>query len=433
MKYLQDIHFMKKILGYLFAFIMFCNIGFADNLSSGIASLKKLFDDGVLTEEEFNKAKGILIKKYEEKDKKADTKEGVKTASLPKKTEPDKKESLGEGIISTQTNEVRASNEWEKMEVLYKGYRIYTCNPGCIKIRRVSDNKQLVTVSGNLKVKYKNGGENLFDITKTEVARPSAAEELAKIGKLPKKAKKILKNPFKFVKQQLTPRKLKKKKGDEGFIDFDEDTKEERKPIKLELRLDGVKILHMDGRYVSRFKAFFYQVFTSGYKPFHFYITLPGRTPISLNMKKFNTRIDKAIRKAKTRLAQEFDVTEAQIDKIIEEQTGQATEEASQEAIAEAVSAEVQAAVEQSIGEEMSAGVISAIEQATGEAIDEALEQELAAAIDAEIAAAVAMGIEEAAVAAGWQAYFDVLVAGGTDAQASAAAYEACGSACENY
>ena len=58
----------------------------------------------------------------------------------------------------------------------------------------------------------------------------------------------------------------------------------------------------MDGRYVSRFKAFFYQVFTSGYKPFHFYITLPGRTPISLNMKKFNTRIDKAIRKAKTRL-----------------------------------------------------------------------------------------------------------------------------------
>ena len=56
-----------------------------------------------------------------------------------------------------------------------------------------------------------------------------------------------------------------------------------------------------------------------------------------------------------------------------------------------------------------------------------------AAAIDAEIAYAVSIGIEEAAVTAGWQAYFDVLAQGGTVEQASAAAYEACGSACDNY
>ena len=65
--------------------------------------------------------------------------------------------------------------------------------------------------------------------------------------------------------------------------------------------------------------------------------------------------------------------------------------------------------------------------------IEAAIESELAAAIDAEIAYAVSLGIEEAAVAAGWQAYFDVLTSGGTDAQASAAAYEACGSSCDGY
>ena len=97
------------------------------------------------------------------------------------------------------------------------------------------------------------------------------------------------------------------------------------------------------------------------------------------------------------------------------------------------IAKEVEAAVAQSIGEAMSAGVVSAIAQATGEAIDAAIESELAAAIDAEIAYAVSLGIEEAAVAAGWQAYFDVLTSGGTDAQASTAAYEACGSSCDGY
>ncbi len=81
----------------------------------------------------------------------------------------------------------------------------------------------------------------------------------------------------------------------------------------------------------------------------------------------------------------------------------------------------------------MAATLVNAIEQATGEAIEEAVESELAAAIDAEIAAAVAMGIEEAAVTAGWEAYFETLAAGGTYEQASADAYEACGSACDNY
>ncbi len=43
------------------------------------------------------------------------------------------------------------------------------------------------------------------------------------------------------------------------------------------------------------------------------------------------------------------------------------------------------------------------------------------------------MGIDEAAVTAGWEAYFEVIGAGGTPEQASAAAYDACGSSCDGY
>ena len=81
----------------------------------------------------------------------------------------------------------------------------------------------------------------------------------------------------------------------------------------------------------------------------------------------------------------------------------------------------------------MARGLVEAIEAATGQAIDDALESELGAAIDAEIARAVEMGIDEAAVTAGWQAYFDTLAAGGSEAQAVAAAYDACGGPCEGY
>ena len=70
---------------------------------------------------------------------------------------------------------------------------------------------------------------------------------------------------------------------------------------------------------------------------------------------------------------------------------------------------------------------------ATMKQIEESVEAELANAIDEEIANAVAQGIDEAAVTAGWEAYFEVIAAGGTAEEASAKAYETCGSACDNY
>ena len=151
------------------------------------------------------------------------------------------------------------------------------------------------------------------------------------------------------------------------------------------------------------------------------------------NINRFTKRVDKAVRKAKDRLSKEHNITLAQIDAIIERKIDREVDDAANEAIDRAVSESVTAAIEESVGAAMARGLVEAIEAATGEAIDQALETELGAAIDAEIARAVEMGIDEAAVTAGWQAYFDTLAAGGSEAQAVAAAYDACGGPCEGY
>ena len=52
---------------------------------------------------------------------------------------------------------------YEKMEMLFGDYRIYTHRPGAVKIRRISDNKQLVVFSDIFKVKFYNNGDRLFD------------------------------------------------------------------------------------------------------------------------------------------------------------------------------------------------------------------------------------------------------------------------------
>ena len=48
--------------------------------------------------------------------------------------------------------------------MLFGDYRIYTHRPGGIKIRRLSDNKQLVVISDKFKVKYYNGGEKIYNV-----------------------------------------------------------------------------------------------------------------------------------------------------------------------------------------------------------------------------------------------------------------------------
>jgi citrate lyase gamma subunit len=187
------------------------------------------------------------------------------------------------------------------------------------------------------------------------------------------------------------------------------------------------------GRYVRQHKAFFYQVLTDKAEPFHYYIRIDGKAAIALNMKFFNSKIDKAVRRVKKELSLEYDISEEEIQKIIDERVGEETNKAIEREMESAVNESIKEAIRQTIGQELSNMLVSAVEQATGEAIDSAIEQELADAIDQEIALAVEMGIDEAAVTAGWEAYFEVLAQGGTYEEANAAAYDACGSACDNY
>ena len=299
---------------------------------------------------------------------------------------------------------------WEKVEIIYGNYRIYTYRPGGIKVIRISDEKILARITDNLKIKYFNNGENIVS---------------AKINK--KKSEGFFDTLNKALDEEGEDFILKKlgKKAEKAKHNPDDN--------KLELFIEGDKILHIEGRYNKKYHAMFYQALTRDFQSFHFYIKLMGRAPIALNMGLFNTKIDKAVRKAKEKIADEYDVSMDVIDKIIEEKMGQTIDEAINQSVEEAVATSVAEAIEQTVGEAMAEALVSAIEAATGEAIEDAVTSELAAAIDAEIAYAVSIGIEEAAVTAGWQAYFDVLAQGGTVEQASAAAYEACGSACDNY
>ena len=459
---------MNYLFKIIFLFLFFITTALADELSDKLDkidkqldSVGKLYDDGVLSEEDYNKTKKKLLDQAEAARKAAEEKKKSETAKKPEKAEKGSGEEISDEFVARQLEVIKKlfddgvlsveeynktkkflldkaktaikkepkisdkeiltdvkikigkSNKitWEKAEMFYGDYRIYTYRQGGIKIKRISDDKTLVAIMDNFKVKYSNGGEGIFDIKITKKERPTIEEETKeRVGKF----KELMKDPTLL---------FKKKK----YIPFD------KNEHKLELRKDGRKLLHYEGRYVAKHRAFFYQVLTGNFTAFHFYVKIMGKPAIAFNMEMFNKKIDKAVRKAKKKISAEFNVTEEQIDEIINKKIEEEADKAIDKGVEEAVQKSVEEAIAQSVGEAMSEGLVNAIEEATGEAIDEALEAELAAAIDAEIAYAVSQGIEEAAVTAGWQAYFDTLAAGGTDAQASAAAYEACGSACDNY
>ena len=357
-------------------------------LNKQLEVIDKLYKDGVLSENDYNKTKKLLIKKSKEK-KISDAETFV--------AEP--------GTFVVNIKETHGKS-YEKAELLYKGYVVSTYRPGGIKVTSPSG-KTLVRITDNLKVKYFNNGESNITIKKNVLDIKHGI----------KGTEDGLKKTLELLKSGKREEKKK----------FDKDAH------KLELFIEGKKVLHYEGRYVPKHKAFFYQVLTADFQSFHFYIRITGKPAIALQMEGFNRKIDNAVRRAKEKLSVEYDITMEQIDDIINDRIDEEAGKAVEDGIEDAISQSVSEAIQQSVGEAMSAGLVEAIEQATGEAIDDALEQELANAIDEEIARAVEMGIEEAAVTAGWQAYFDTLARGGTEAEANANAYEACGAACENY
>ncbi len=384
------------------------NIDKSITLQKQIEVLEKLFKDGVISKEEFEKSKSFL-------ENKEDAGQNIDLEDFTKETQP-----IVDYVYEYKKDP--GKKNWEKSELKYKNFKIITYRPGGIKIVRASDNKKLFHIADNFKTKYFNGGEK-FITFKQKVYNVSSG---LTIEGAVKDATNDIKDSLKDVKRLLN---FQIKKKDKPVWDKD--------AHKLELFIDGVKILSFEGRYVKKHRAFFYQVLTIRNEPFHYYIKIKGKKAIALNMEFFNVKIDRAIRKAKKKLSEEYNVTEDEIQKIIDKQITQEMDKSMDDIIEkemeEAINASVVEAIEQSVGQELSALLVDAIEQATGEAIEDALESELAAAIDAEIAYAVSIGIDEAAVTAGWEAYFEVLAQGGTVEEASNAAYDACGSACDNY
>ncbi|MDC0164593.1 hypothetical protein OAI51_02525 [Candidatus Pelagibacter bacterium] len=402
---------------------------YADNLQKEIEVIEKLYKDGVLTKEEFEKTKKILIRNAEKKkrDQKKETDLKVKKSDI--------KPSDIRVNIESKPN----SKEFEKAEIIFKDYKIYTFRPGGIKVKRISDGRQLLTIVDNFKVKYYNNSQNIINVDYSEIKRPALEKQTQhRVDQAKKKVNQIfnvLKKPGESLKQYGEKVKKTLKTKDIDHIKFKKDLQSliPKESIKLKLNIEGTTVLTAEGRYVNHHDVFFYQFLTTTYEPFHYYIKLRKKPSIALNMNFFNKRVDRAVRKAKERLAKEHNITIQEIDRIIEDRIARETDDAINRSVEDAVNESVAAAIEESVGMAMAEQLTLAIEQATGEAIDRALTAELGAAIDAEIARAVEMGIDEAAVTAGWEAYFEVIGAGGTAEEAAAAAYDACGSACDNY
>ena len=50
---------------------------------------------------------------------------------------------------------------WEKTEMIFENYRVLTYRPGGIKVVRISDNKKLLQITDNYKIRYFNNGVRL--------------------------------------------------------------------------------------------------------------------------------------------------------------------------------------------------------------------------------------------------------------------------------
>ena len=461
---------MKNILikSFLFAlfFIITSNTAFANveeinKINKQLESIESLFKANAMDEEEYDKIKSrILIKKKKLENKKKVSKNNDSETSITLRKQLEVLEKLlNEGVLSQEefektkdfleNKEAKGENidlddyastkdstpliyeftypkdpgrrTWEKTEILYKNFKILPYRPGGIKIVRASDNKKLFHVVDNFETKYYNGGEKFITFEKSVYDVATGINIADAISK----GKEDIKGTLDDISRILSGGLFKKK----------EKVSWDKEAHRLKLYIDGTKILNFEGRYVKRHRAFFYQVLTPRSEGFHYYIKIQGKNAIALNMEIFNVKIDKAIRKAKKKLSEQYDVTEDQIQKIIdkkiEEEVSRSVDSAVEKEMEKAINQSAAEAIEDSIGQAMSQGIMDAIEQATGEAIDQAMEDELANHIDQEIERAIQDGLEEAAVAAGFQAYYDTLLAGGTIEEALRNAGEACGDGCE--
>ena len=272
-----------------------------------------------------------------------------------------------------------------KYEFYIDNYRIHTLGPGTIRADNLLTGETDVTIGGNFKSKLTKEGKKYFNL------------EL------------------------------------------------DKENLSAKLNYKGRMLINWSGKYVAHHSATFYQMQVLGYMPFHFYIMLRGKNPISLNIDKFNRKIEKAVNKVKEEMAIKFNISIDDIDKILErknksinneieniisEEQQKIIEELTDKYAGKEITDAIREEIEKTIGEEMANALISEIENVTGQAIDDAVEAELAAAINEAITYAVQQGVSEAAAEAAIAAMLWVYANGGSDEEAMDACRAYAGEAC---
>ena len=162
-----------------------------------------------------------------------------------------------------------------------------------------------------------------------------------------------------------------------------------------------------------------------GHKPFHYYILLKGGKQAGLNIESFQKKIDRAVEKAKIKLAAKYNITIELINQILKERESKVTgeiekiiEEKEEEAINEATRGAVEETVSQALQEEIRKSIGDAMAEEFEAAIIDGMEDEFASIINEAVSEAVSAGISQAAVEAGIRAAIEVLARGGSEQEA---------------
>ena len=372
-------YFISKIFKVLFLVLLLIKPSFA-TITDDLLKLSKMYDDGLLTSEEFSKAKSILLELDEIEFSDIDKSKTILTDS--EKTKPAKKKITKKVIpkgnikierIFTTTASKFTNKSFEKMKLTVGDFSIYTHRPGAIKIKKISNNKQYAVIGDKLDVKFYNNGEDLLDI------------------EVDKKNKKLI------------------------------------------LRLNNSNTLVWKGQYVQKAEATFYQILGMGRIPFHYYIKLDtASTSVALNMEKFNRRIELAIIEKKKELSSQYNITIAQIDEIIEQNDMMAaygeivpinkTYDASEQN-----KLFLYADLKDTIGEDNFNILNKNINTGINKSLNKSVSSEVSVAIDESIRDAINSGIESSALEAGLNALLEALMSGASWADALSAGQNACG------
>ena len=280
---------------------------------------------------------------------------------------------------------VTGKEKFEKYEFYIDNFRVHTLGPGTIRIDNMLTGETDVTLYGNFKTKFTTNGKRFFK------------------------------------------------------FEFDEEN------LKSNLLYKGRNLINWTGRYVSRYQATFHQMQVDGVKPFHYFIVIPGKKLISLNSKLFDKKIEKAVNKVKKKMSLKYNLSVADIDKIMEtknnafaketekiisEEQEKMIRELTEKYAGKEITDQIREEIEKTIGEEMANAFISEIENITSQAIDQAVEDQLAAEINAAISYAVQQGVSQAAAAAAIEAMIIVYALGGSDEDALNACRQYAGDAC---